>query len=189
MEKEFDVEVIWKGFEIHPDLPAEGLPREMFVRGSYFRQVEESLRRLADDAGLTMKSPPVIANTHLALEASEFAREHGGFAVLHRRLFEAYFQEGGNIGAIESLIKLANEVGLDGDELHRALAEGRYRERLREATEEAHRYGISGTPTFFIGDERVVGAQPYEVLKQAALRAGARLRGDQASPPHQEQVI
>lgn len=189
MEKDFDIEVIWKGFEIHPDLPPDGILRETFARGSYFRQVEESLRRLADDAGLILKSPSVIANTHLALEASEFAREQGRFAELHRRLFEAYFQEDVNIGDIEVLVRLANEVGLEGADLRRALDEDRFRGLLHETTEEAHRYGVSGTPTFFIGDERVVGAQPYEVLKQAALRAGARLREDQASPPQPEPVI
>ena len=182
MEKEFDVRVEWKGFEIHPDLPAEGLPRESFIPSSYLQQVEESLRRLAADAGLTMAPTPVIANTHLALEASEFAREHGGFSRFHRRLFEAYFQEGANIGEIEVLVKLAGDIGMGGVELRRALAEHWYRDRLQETTEDAHRCGVSGTPTFFLGDRCVVGAQPYEVLKQAALGAGARLRSEDASP-------
>ena len=31
-------------------------------------------------------------------------------------------------------------------------------------------------PTFFIGDEEVVGCQPYEVLAAAAERAGAKRR-------------
>lgn len=178
MEKEFDIDVTWKGFEIHPQLPVGGLSRDMLFRGSSFRQVEESLKRLADEAGLTLKSPRTIANTRMALEAAEFAREHGAFAELHRRLFEAYFQEGANISEIEVLIKLANDIGMDGVELRQALAERRYREKLEETTDDAHRCGVSGTPTFFIGDRCVVGAQPYENLRQASIRAGARPRAE-----------
>lgn len=170
--------VEWKGLEIHPELPPEGMPREMFMRGGHLRQVEENLRRLAEEAGVAMKPPEVIANTHLALEAAEFAREHGEFGLFHRRLFELYFQDGVNIGEMNALVSLAEEAGLDGSELRQALAERRYQGRLREVSLESQRYGVSGTPTFFIGSQVVVGAQPYEVLRQAALRAGARPRPD-----------
>lgn len=134
LEQEYDVEVEWKGFEIHPELPPEGIPSER-LRGEHFRQAAENIRRLAAEAGLVMSSPSILANTHLALESAEFARDRGGaFVTFHRRLFEAYFQDGLNIGSPEVLVKLAEEVGLHADELRTALAEHRYRARLEEAT-------------------------------------------------------
>ena len=36
--------------------------------------------------------------------------------------------------------------------------------------------GVTGIPTFDIGTERVVGAQPYDVLAEAAVRQGGRAR-------------
>jgi len=36
---------------------------------------------------------------------------------------------------------------------------------------EAAQAGVTGIPTFDIGDERVVGAQPFDVLAEAARRA------------------
>jgi predicted DsbA family dithiol-disulfide isomerase len=40
----------------------------------------------------------------------------------------------------------------------------------------AVRAGVTGIPTFDIGPSRVVGCQRYEVLAEAARRAGARRR-------------
>jgi len=176
LEREFDVEVEWKGLEIHPELPPGGIPRESIIRGDYFRRAEENLQRLAAGEGLTMRSPEIIANSHLAMEAAEYAREKGKLAVFHRRLFEACYQEGLNLGDVETLARLAEETGLDVAELRQALAERRYQDRLAETTREAARSGVTGTPTFIFGDQMVVGAQPYDVLRQAAERAGARPR-------------
>ncbi|MBI4318765.1 MAG: DsbA family protein [Chloroflexi bacterium] len=106
----------------------------------------------------------------------EFARDHGLFGPLHRRLFEAYFQEQDNIGDLEVLIGLGKEVGLDGTELRQALVEHVFTGRLEETSREALRLGVTGTPTLFVGKETVVGAQPYEVFRQAAELAGARRR-------------
>ena len=97
------MEVEWKGMELHPELPEHGLPSEEILSGDYFRRAKENLRRLAAEDGLAMINPTLIVNSHLALETAEFARERGAFAALHRRLFEAYFQEDLNIGDRETL--------------------------------------------------------------------------------------
>jgi predicted DsbA family dithiol-disulfide isomerase len=44
------------------------------------------------------------------------------------------------------------------------------------ARREAVEAGITGIPTFEFGEVRVVGCQRYEVLADAARRAGARRR-------------
>ena len=41
---------------------------------------------------------------------------------------------------------------------------------------EAAAAGVTGIPTFDIETERVVGAQPYEVLAKAVVRQGGRAR-------------
>lgn len=173
--------VEWKGMELHPELPEHGLPSEEFLSGDYFRRAKENLRRLAAEDSLAMINPTLIVNSHLALETAEFARERGAFAALHRRLFEAYFQEDLNIGDRETLVKLAGEAGLDGDEVQNVLAERRYQRQLSEVLGEARRLGITGAPTFLICNQRVVGAQPYEVLRQAAIMAGAKPREPQGA--------
>jgi predicted DsbA family dithiol-disulfide isomerase len=37
--------------------------------------------------------------------------------------------------------------------------------------EKSHRYGVTGVPTFVVGSNGVVGAQPYEALEELVKRA------------------
>ncbi|HEX3035643.1 MAG TPA: DsbA family protein [Thermodesulfobacteriota bacterium] len=108
-----------------------------------------------------------MSNSHLAFEASEFAREKGVFDSFHTRVFEAYFVEGKNIGDKSVILDLAQGLGLNIDELSSALSEHRYQNRLEEVQKEKIRYGIIGTPTFIIGNTKLIGLQNYDALRQA----------------------
>jgi predicted DsbA family dithiol-disulfide isomerase len=90
-------------------------------------------------------------------------------------VFEAYFARGEDIGDVEVLARCALAAGLDADDLRAALADDRYAGRLDAAMHEAAAAGVSGVPTFIVGGrERVVGAQPLEVLRAAMRRSQER---------------
>jgi len=77
----------------------------------------------------------------------------------------------------KELERLARFGGLSGNEFadclnNRTLFQG-IQERARMAQE---RHGISSTPTFIIGDGKVVGAQDYDVFKKAIDEALAKKR-------------
>ena len=44
--------------------------------------------------------------------------------------------------------------------------EGKYNDKIKEQTEEAFKFGISGTPSFFVNDQFIGGAVSYDTLKQ-----------------------
>jgi len=46
----------------------------------------------------------------------------------------------------------------------------------------ARAQGVTGIPTFDVGTERVVGAQPYPVLAEAVVRQGGRPRAPVSGP-------
>ena len=75
-----------------------------------------------------METASIIPNTVKAHEAAEFARDQGkdAFDRLHRRLLEAYWHAGENIGLSEVLCRLAEECGLDPEALRDVLSEGKY---------------------------------------------------------------
>ncbi len=175
LQKEFDIEVEWQPFELHPEIPPEG--KELGGRAvSYY----EHLRELAEAAGLVFQPPTLVPNSHRSLEAAEFAREQGTFAPYHRALFEAYFGQGQDIGDVAVLAELGAANGLDASSLREALESGRYSSLVDERTEEARQSGITGTPTFVFqsGDRRfpIVGAQEHAVFENVARRMGARVR-------------
>jgi predicted DsbA family dithiol-disulfide isomerase len=171
---EFDLAIEWKPYELHPEIPSEGIaPQRLFGSRSRGDDYMGMLRDEGESEGLTIKAPKRIANSAAALEATEFARDLGreAFDCLHHGLFEAYFTNGLNIGDRSTLLNLAAQCGLDTVALRRALDEGLYRERVRDSIEEARLMGITGTPTFiFDGRFALVGAQSYEVFKSVTAR-------------------
>ena len=178
LQQEFDIDVSWRPYELHPELPPEG--RDRGERQPRPDGQVSPIRQLAEDAGIPYDPGSHIPNSHRSLEAAEFAREQGVFDAYHRALFVAYFGEGRDIGDVSVLSELGVAVGLDATALEEALASGRYTAFVNEATEEARGSGITGTPTFIFEDgERrlpIVGAQDYAVFQNVALRMGASRR-------------
>jgi predicted DsbA family dithiol-disulfide isomerase len=124
---------------------------------------------MVEASGYTYNVPPdVVPNSRKALEVTELARDRGLHEAVHSRLMHAYWSEAANIGDEETLLDLVAEAGLDRDEARDALAEGRYADRVAEATREANMHGINAIPAFVL-DRRllVMGAQPHELFEQA----------------------
>ena len=162
LAREHDVEVEWRPFEIHPEVPAEGAaPRPGMER------LGEQLQRMARDEGLEMSRPPFRSNSHLAMVADLFARDRGQQEPYHSNMFKAYWQDHRNIGQREVVLDVARESGLDTAELEKALDNGRYEAEMAAVYDECGQHGINGVPTFIIGRYMVVGAQPYEMLERA----------------------
>jgi predicted DsbA family dithiol-disulfide isomerase len=173
LKPEFGLEIEWKGFQIHPEWPAAGIAAADYRRGmdpETRRMMWARIASLGATAGLEMKSPELLANSRLALEAAEFAKECGKAEVFEERVFRAYFSENLNIGSQGVLTELAAEAGLDRDELNLALESNRYRQRLEDNALAAHERGVDGVPTFFVGDYPLVGAQSEQVMRQILQR-------------------
>ncbi|MEM5799213.1 MAG: DsbA family protein [Candidatus Aenigmatarchaeota archaeon] len=56
----------------------------------------------------------------------------------------------------------AKELGLNEDQFNKCLDSGVMKEIVRKEQEEGKSLQITGTPTFFINNRRIVGARPYE---------------------------
>ena len=93
---------------------------------------------------------------------------------MKERLQKAYFTEGAIVSDVETLVRLAVEVGLNPDETHQMLARDSYLDAVRADQQRAYQLGIHGVP-FFLLDEKyaVSGAQPTEVFTTALERAWA----------------
>lgn len=50
----------------------------------------------------------------------------------------------------------------------------RYLDRVDDMRRDASRAGVTGIPTFFVGEGVIVGCQPYDTLTAAVEQAGGR---------------
>jgi protein-disulfide isomerase len=60
----------------------------------------------------------------------------------------------------------AEELGLDMDKFTSCLDTRKYQAEVLEDYNDALKLGVQSTPTFFINDTQLIGAQPYETFKQ-----------------------
>ncbi len=167
----------WRGFELHPETPEGGIEIARIFGAGRARQMHEYMRQFAAGFGITdMRQPAHLPNTRRALAAAEYAREQGKLTEFRHAAMDAHWRRELDLEDPGVIRALAAEVGLDPPATAAAMSDAAYLARVDDMRREASRAGVTGIPTFFFGDEVVVGCQLYPVLAAAAERAGARRR-------------
>ena len=168
-------------FPLHPETPPEGQTLEALFagRGVDLDAAHLRMQRLMDAEGLPYSRRTHTYNSRLAQELGKWADTLPGSDAIHDALYGAYFAENRNIGDIDELVSLASSVGLPGDEARAVLTERRFKDAVDADWAKSARDGVTGVPTFVAGERGVVGAQPYDALRQLVSDAGA----DRRSPP------
>jgi len=101
-----------------------------------------------------------------AAEAAECAKEAGGndeaYWNYHNKLFE-------NQGALDvaSLKKYAADLGLNAAKFNDCLDSGKKASEVAKDLADGQKYGVQGTPSFFINGQMISGAQPYSNFQSA----------------------
>lgn len=176
------VEVVWRAFELDPGAPAERdtsqpyaerLARKYGTQLSQAKGMIERMVQVASSDGLHMDFERIRpGNTFQAHRLLHLAKERGCQDALKERLFRAYLSEGQPIGDVQTLARLAREVGLDDDEVQGLFATDLHASEVRREQREAHDIGITGVPFFLLGRRLgVAGAQPAELLLGALTKA------------------
>jgi protein-disulfide isomerase len=142
---------------------ATGVVRELFER--YPGELRYVFRHLPLE--------DIHPGAELAAMAAEAAGVQGRFWDLHDLMF--HHQDELDVAA---LLGYAGELDLDVERFSRDLDDQRLADRVREDVASAEASGARGTPTFFIGSQRHVGAYDAETLARA-LEASRR---DGAAP-------
>jgi predicted DsbA family dithiol-disulfide isomerase len=70
-------------------------------------------------------------------------------------------------------VTIAEQVGLNVDQAREVLVSRESRDAVDADWQRCRELGVTGVPTFVVGGQGVVGAQPYEVLERMLVEAGA----------------
>jgi predicted DsbA family dithiol-disulfide isomerase len=181
LKRNLDIDVQWVYFPLHPDTPAEGRPLEdLFAgRGLDLEAMHTRMKRLMDAEGLPYNRRTHTYNSRLAQELAKWGDSQTGFQAIHDALYRAYFVDGRNLADTKVLVDIAKSVGLSPDEARDVLTQRTFENAVDADWQKALRYGITGVPTFVVGGQKVVGAQPYGVLAEQLRAAGAQPKGAQ----------
>jgi len=97
-----------------------------------------------------------------AAEAGRCAGEQGKFWEFHDAMFAD--QAGLDHNA---LIEKAKKLNLDEKQFETCWSNEKYKTQIQQDIQEASRFGINGTPAFFINGVFLNGAQPESVFEKA----------------------
>jgi predicted DsbA family dithiol-disulfide isomerase len=165
-------EVRYRSFLLNPDLPAGGVDRREYLErkfgGSHqFDRIAEALAYTGRGEGISfaldrIKRTPNSANSHrLVRLAHTLGRQHEAVELL----FTAYFERGLDIGNVEVLIRLAEELGIERPMAHAHLSGDNDLNAVYTENARMHRLGITGVPCYIFNDGRAIaGAQEPEIL-------------------------
>ena len=183
-------EVRYRSFLLNPDLPANGVDRREYLErkfgGSHqFDRIAEALTYTGRGEGIAfaldkIKRTPNSANSHrLVRLAHTLGRQHEAVEIL----FTAYFERGLDIGNVEVLIRLAEELGVERTTAHAHLSGDNDLNAVYTENARMHRLGITGVPCYIFNDGRAIaGAQESEILVRMLDMAVAQ---DADRPPMQ----
>lgn len=117
--------------------------------------------------------PPMVwpenwpANALSAMRAAIWAKEQGRLLEFGRSVYRAEFARGQDPADLRILAACAEEAGLPGEDLARAIAEPAIKEQLRAATEAAWAAGVRGAPTLIAGGVVYYGDDQLELAADA----------------------
>lgn len=164
-------EIEWHPFQLNPEMPPEGMDRTEYLEHKFggrqgaldaYAPVVEA----AEKAGLDIdfSSIPRTPNTLDAHRLIHWAGIEGRQTPVAMALFRANFKEGRDISDIDVLSDIADSVGLDAAMIRQLLQGDADREEIRARDAWARDHGVTGVPTFVVGQRHAVpGAQPPEL--------------------------
>jgi predicted DsbA family dithiol-disulfide isomerase len=165
-------EVRYRSFLLNPDLPPQGVDRREYLErkfgGSHqYDRMSKSLVHTGKGEGINfaldkIKRTPNSANSHrLVRLAHTLGSQHEALELL----FKAYFERGLDLGNVEVLIDLAEEVGIKRHMAHAHLSGDNDLDAVYNENARMHRLGITGVPCYIFNEGRAIaGAQDPEIL-------------------------
>ena len=182
-----NVEVVWRPYQLYPNLPATGMDRDEYLARRYGDRADRARvpRRIVEegeDAGIAFDygaigHMPNTLTAHRLLDRAERVSGAGSQHELAEVLFRFYFCEGRDVGDLETLCEAASEAGLDAGETRAYLASGVDEEDMRARIRGAFGVGVVSVPCYLLSGFMLPGAQTSDVMAQFIERAKVKRAG------------
>jgi predicted DsbA family dithiol-disulfide isomerase len=182
LDGEISAEIHFQPFELNPQMAATGEDStEHLVRkyGSSAEQIDANraaIRERGAALGFTfnMDRRSRVYNTFDAHRLLHWAGLEGRQLALKQILLRAYFTDGEDVSAHDTLQRLAIEAGLDGERARQILAGDEYADDVREQERFFTSRGIHSVPATIVNGQHLIsGGQPPEAFEQALRQIAA----------------
>ncbi|MFH1439208.1 MAG: thioredoxin domain-containing protein [Candidatus Woesearchaeota archaeon] len=93
--------------------------------------------------------------------AADCALDQGKYYEYHKELFLQQTELND-----ESFINIAKELGMDLDEFSECMKSEKHKAEVNSDSLMGLHAGVQGTPTFFVGEQKIVGPKPFKTFKK-----------------------
>ena len=115
-----DIAVAWRPFQLNPDMPPEGMTRDDYVRAKFGggdrpRQIYQAIAESGREAGIEFQFSRIrhTPNTVLSHRLVYWGAKREAQDEVVDELFKAYFEQGLDIGDLDTLVECAVRAGVD----------------------------------------------------------------------------
>jgi len=173
-------EVSWYPYQLNPDIPAEGLPFDVYLTRRFgspanVQPVLDQLTAEGHSAGIEFRFDRIrhVPNTLPVHQLMHLAGTRGlDQSALADDLLRAFFEEGRNIGERGELIDIGARYGLGAEDIGRALESDEIRQIVLSQEAKARASGLAGVPGYLVNRRLLmVGVQTTESIVSAFDRA------------------
>lgn len=135
----------------------------------------KDLQDWARAAGLKIVMPPKVfpVNSVKAMRGCIWLALRGQLLPFASAVFEAYWAREEDISQDAVLLKICEQMGVNGDEFLAGIALPAIKAQLKANTEEVIRRGGFGSPTLYLGDDMYFGNDRLPLVKAAILQRRA----------------
>jgi len=166
------LKIRWKPFLLNPSMPAGGMNRKMYLEQKFggpqrAKRVYDAIAQTGKDCGIDFKFDDiqVTPNSIDSHRLLAFSSLHGLDNIMVDALFSAFFYDAKDIGDLDTLIQIAQDVGLDAAATEKFLRSVEGHDSVLQSDHTARELGVHGVPAYVARDRYVVsGAQEAKIL-------------------------
>lgn len=169
-----DVKIEYKSFRLGPfeSKDTDSFYRVLMNRNNKtldeIKTLTNKISEQAKQIGITIHFDRMkYADTLNAHRLTKYAESFGKEKDVVNLIYKKYFTDNENIGHKQVLINIAQEIGLDTEEVDALLCLNKYAKSVKLDEELAKEIGIEGVPFFIFNEEyAITGAQSVDVFLQ-----------------------
>ena len=167
-----DVDINWRAFQLNPDMPKTGMARDHYLEVKFggpdrAKTIYENIRKTGEMEGIEFKFEKIkkTPNTVLAHRLISWSKDQTTSDFVVESLFKAYFYEGRDIGSLEILKEILEDLNINTDSFVRYAKSDEGIDRVANDTRYAYSNGITGVPCFIFDKKySISGAQEPEAF-------------------------
>ncbi|WP_374964943.1 DsbA family protein [Lysinibacillus sp. RS5] len=182
------VELVYKSYQLDPTTPEDtNMSTYEYLANKYgmtlekAKEMAQGVAARAKEVGLDYNFDKLMEeNTLKAHRLVKWAEQQGDVTALVEALLRNYFIEAKRIGQDDVLIDIAEQVGLNREEVTKVLSSDDFKTEVETDIQEGLHLGVRGVPFFVLNRKYgISGAQPQAVFEET-LRKVAEEEGLQS---------